>query len=469
MKNLTTFLIIFFLTLTSTITLNLLTVFDVLNLDFYLLTTLRWLVLVLLVFYGTQQTSLTTWIFISMFIGIEIGYDFPDFSRNFKIVSTVFLKLIKTIIAPLLFGTLVVGIAGHSNLSQVGRMGLKTMSYFIFATLLALVIGLIAINISEAGVGVELPKDIKKTMQAKEQNWEDIVLHIFPENFAKSVANNEVLQVVIFSVLFAIGIAMLKNEKHKRTMIDFAESLSEVMFKFTQIIMYITPFAVASAIAATIADMGLGVLVNLLKLLGTLYVALIAFLSLVLLPIALILKVNVRKFIRAVSEPVSLAFATASSEAALPKAMRAMENFGVPRKIVAFVMPTGYSFNLDGTTLYLSLATIFVAQVAGKPFTFVEQFVILLTLLVTSKGVAGIPRASLVILLGTAKSFDLPEEPIFIILGIDALMDMARTSVNVVGNCLATVVIAKWEGEFNENYIPQDDQELVELNESTAH
>jgi proton glutamate symport protein len=308
-------------------------------------------------------------------------------------------------------------------------------------------IGLLAINISKAGVGIELPVG-EVPIQGTARTWQEVMLHIFPENIAKSIFEGEILQIVIFSILFGIGLALIKDEKKKRTMLSFTESLSEVMFNFTRVIMYFAPFGVGAAIAYTVGEMGLGILVNLFHLLATLYVALLAFLLLVLLPIALILKIPVFKFLKAISEPVSIAFATTSSEAALPKAMEAMEKFGVPRKIVAFVMPTGYSFNLDGTTLYLSLAAIFVAQVAGINMGIEDQLLMVLTLMLTSKGVAGIPRASLIILMGTAASFNLPMAPIFLILAIDELMDMARTSVNVIGNCLATCVIAKWEGEF---------------------
>lgn len=416
-----------------------------------LLLILRWLALVAICFYAYKKKSLTVWIFVAMLVGAEVGFDFPEFAKGLKVISTAFLKLIKTIIAPLLFGTLVVGIAGHSNIKQVGRMGIKSLVYFEVVTTIALFIGLAAINISQAGSGINFsalsPSDEK--MEVVKQTPSEIFLHIFPENIAKSIAEGQVLQVVIFSILFAIAMAMLSHEKRK-PMLDFAESLSEIMFKFTHVIMYFAPFGVGAAIAYTVGSMGFGVLVNLLHLLTTLYVALLVFLVFVLLPIALLFKVPLKKFIQAIGEPVSIAFATTSSEAALPSAMEAMERIGVPRKVVAFVMPTGYSFNLDGTTLYLSLASVFVAQAAGIQMPFSQQLLMVFTLMLTSKGVAGVPRASLVILLGTAASFNLPTEPIFIILGIDALMDMARTSVNVIGNCLASVVIAKWEGEFIE-------------------
>jgi proton glutamate symport protein len=323
-------------------------------------------------------------------------------------------------------------------------------------TTIALFIGLFAINFTKAGEGIVLPPaTAHDELVPKPQTWQDIILHIFPENIAQSVAEGQVLQIVIFSVLFGIGLALVKG-KQRDTMLTFVESLSEVMFKFTQIVMYFAPFAVFAAIAYTVGHMGIGILENLIKLLLTLYGALVLFILVVFFPIALIIGLPIGRFIKAISEPVSLAFATTSSEAALPKAMSAMESLGVPRKIVAFVMPTGYSFNLDGTTLYLSLATIFVAQAAGIDLSIGDQLIIVFTLMLTSKGVAGVPRASLVILLGTAVSFGLPVEPIFIILGIDELMDMARTSVNVVGNCLASAVIAKWEGEFHpENPVPE--------------
>jgi len=415
-----------------------------------LLMAARWLAVATLVYYAFLKKSLTATILVSMVIGVEVGIDFPEFSQNLKVLSQIFLRLIKTIIAPLLFGTLVYGIAGHGNIRQVGRIGWKSLLYFEVVTTIALFIGLAAINISKAGVGIQLPPvaDHEK-LPATKQTLTEIILHIFPENIAKSIYDGAVLEVVVFSILFGIGTAMVA-EKYRKPMIDFVESLSEVMFKFTAIIMYFAPVAVGAAIAYTVGHMGLGILLNLFKLLLTLYAALIFFLFAVLLPVALLFKVPLKKFLNAIIEPVSIAFATTSSESALPKAMKAMETLGVPRKIVAFVMPMGYSFNLDGTTLYLALASVFVAQAAGVELSFSTQLIMVFTLMLTSKGVAGVPRASLVILLGTLASFDLPVEPVFIILGIDELMDMARTSVNVIGNCLATVVIARWEGEFQE-------------------
>ena len=410
----------------------------------------RWVAIAVFVGYALYKRSLTTWILISMIVGAEFGYDLPQIAVKMQVVSMIFLRLIKTIIAPLIFATLVVGIAGHSNLKQVGRMGWKSLVYFEIVSTIALFIGLLAINISKAGIGVNVPDVVNQAEvpTVPVQTGTDIILHIFPENIAKSIYEGQVLQIVVFSIIFGIAVAMIKD-KYKLPMLRFTESLAEAMFKFTQLVMYFAPFAVFAAIAYSIGHMGLDILFNLFKLLATLYVSLVIFLLVVLLPVALLFRIPLRRFINAVSEPVVIAFATTSSESALPIAMERMEEFGVPRKIVAFVMPTGYSFNLDGTTLYLSLATIFVAQISGIHLPLEKQLLIVFTLMLTSKGVAGVPRASLVILLGTAASFGLPTWPIYIILGIDELMDMARTSVNVLGNCLATAVIARWEGEFN--------------------
>jgi proton glutamate symport protein len=420
------------------------------SLPIYLATIIRWLSILGLLYWMIQKKSLTTTILIAMVIGMEIGYDFPEFAVNLKFLSKIFLQMIKTIIAPLLFGTLVLGIAGHSDVKQVGRMGWKSILYFEIVTTLALIIGLLAINFTKAGVGIVMPTDMsEKLPEVQAQNWQDIIIHIFPENIAKAIFEGQVLQIVVFSILFGVSLAMLPAEK-KKPMLEFTESLAEVMFKFTQIVMYFAPIGVGAAMAVTVGHMGLDILKYLFALLFTLYGALLVFILFVLVPIGLMIKLPFRKFVKAISEPVSIAFATTSSESALPKAMLAMEKLGVPRKIVSFVMPMGYSFNLDGTTLYLALASIFVAQAAGIDMPISQQIILVITLMLTSKGVAGVPRASLVILLGTAASFGLPLWPIYLILGIDELMDMARTSVNVIGNCLATVVIAKWEGEFVE-------------------
>ncbi len=409
---------------------------------------LRWITLAALVIYGCFRRTLTAWIFIAMLLGAEIGHDFPNLATNLRVLALIFLRLIKTIVAPLIFATLVVGIAGHSNLRQVGRLGLRSIIYFEIVTTIALFLGLAAINLSKAGVGVQLPATSSaETIPITKLGWQDTVLHIFPENIAKSIADGAVLEVVVFSLIFAAALAMISEQK-RRPILVFCESLAETMFKFTNIVMYMAPVGVGAAVAYTVGHTGLGVIVSLLKLLLTLYAALAVFVLGVLLPIALMFGVPLRRFINAAIEPVTIAFATSSSEAALPRAMEAMEAIGVPRQIVAFVIPTGYSFNLDGSSLYLSVAAIFVAQVAGIHLPLGQQLIMVLTLMLTSKGVAGVSRAALVILLATASSVGLPTEPVFLLLGVDQLLDMARTAVNVLGNCLATVVMAKWEGEF---------------------
>lgn len=440
----------FLISLTLAIVIHLIDKLLHLNLPGTLLLILRWIPIIFYFLYALKKNKLTTWIFVSMLAGIEFGYDVPIIAKELNIVSQIFIRLVKTIIAPLLFGTLVVGIAGHANLKQVGRMGWKSLVYFEAVSTIALFIGLAAINISKAGMGVIIPPEMSQgeLPKVETQSAHDIILHIFPENIAKSIAEGQVLQIVVFSILFGIAVAMV-NEKYRNPILKFSESLSVVMFKFTNIIMMFAPFAVFSAIAYSVGHMGLNVLVNLFTLLATLYVSLIILILGVFLPIIFFLKIPLRKFLKAVAEPATIAFATTSSESALPRAMENMEEFGIPRKVVAFVIPTGYSFNLDGTTLYLAMASIFVANMAGIHLSFETQIVMMLTLMLTSKGVAAVPRASLVILLGTASSFGLPTWPIFIILGIDELMDMARTAVNVIGNCLATVVIAKWEKELN--------------------
>ena len=409
---------------------------------------LRWLALVLAAAYATYRRSLTAWILVGLFAGAEFGHDAAGTAAKLQFLGTIFLRLIKVIIAPLLFGTLVVGIAGHADLKKVGRLGAKSLVYFEVVSTIAPGIGWAAISISRAGEGVRLPPSAAaESLNAAPHTVSQLITDIFPENIAKSVAEGQVLQVVVFSILFAIALILVPEAK-RRPMLSFAEGLSETMFKFTNIVMYFAPVGVFGAVAYTVGHLGLGVLLPLLKLLATMYVALVVFVVCVLLPIALVSQVPVRQFLRAVAEPVTIAFATASSEAALPRAMEEMESFGVPRETVAFVLPTGYSFNLDGSSLYQSLALLFVAQAADIHLTIGQQAVMLLTLLVSSKGTAGVARASLVIVLAAAASFHLPTEPLFLLFGIDQLMDMGRTAVNVLGNCLACVVIARWEHEF---------------------
>ncbi len=402
--------------------------------------------------------TLTQQIFIGLALGILAGWIVSEYnpaaSVYFRPFSQLFLRMIKMVIAPLIFATLVAGIAGAGHVKVVGRMGLRAIIYFEIVTTLALIIGLVAVNVMKPGVGVNLPIGAKSEITANAQTWDQILLHVVPESVIRAMAEGDVLQIVVFSIIFAIALGMI-GEKGK-PVVQWCEAVAETMFKFTNIVMHYAPIGVGAAIAYTVGHGGLGVLYNLGLLVLTLYLALTVFILIVLLPVALMFKVPIRKFLKAVKEPAVIAFSTTSSEAALPRAMEVLERLGVPRRIVSFVLPLGYSFNLDGTTLYLSLASVFVAQAAGVQLSIGQQITMLLTLMLTSKGVAGVPRASLVILAGTLASYGLPLEGVTLILGVDELMDMARTMVNVIGNCLATVVIAKWEGEF----VEATDQEL---------
>ncbi len=409
---------------------------------------LRWLAIFLIAAYATSRRSLTAWIFVGLLAGAELGHDWPSAAARLQFFGAIFLRLIKVIIAPLLFSTLVVGIAGHADLKKVGRLGIKSLIYFEIVSTIALLIGCAAINLSRAGQGVHLPASAAaESLNVSPHTPAQIITDIFPENIAKSVAEGQVLQVVVFSILFAMALILVPEPK-RRPMLSFAESLSETMFKFTNLIMYAAPVGVFGAVAYTVGHLGLGVFLPLFKLLATMYLALVFFITCVLFPVALLARVPIKRFLQAAAEPVTIAFATATSEAALPRAMEQMESFGVPRETVAFVLPTGYSFNLDGSSLYQSLALLFIAQAAGIHLTITQQAVMLLTLFISSKGTAGVARTSLVIVLAAATSFHLPTEPLFLLFGIDQLMDMGRTAVNVLGNCLACVVIARWEHEF---------------------
>jgi proton glutamate symport protein len=397
--------------------------------------------------------TLTQQIFLGLIVGILAGWfvsaRHPDWAGFFNPFSQLFLRLIKMIIAPLIFGTLVAGIAGAGHVKAVGRMGLRAIIYFEVVTTIALVIGLAAVNIFRPGVGLVMPAGTRAPdIAATAATWDQILLHTVPTSIIQAMAEGDVLQVVIWSILFAVSLSMIGPKA--RPMIEFCESLAETMFKFTNIIMKYAPIGVAAAMAYTIGKSGFGVLRNLAWLVGTLYIALAAFYLLVLIPIMLIFRIPIRKFYKAVREPAVIAFSTTSSEAALPRAMEAMERLGVPRRVVAFVLPLGYSFNLDGSTLYLSLAAVFVAQAANVQLSIGQQITMLLTLMLTSKGVAGVPRAALVILAATLASYQLPLEVVTVILGVDTLMDMGRTMTNVIGNCLASVVVARWEGVFEE-------------------
>lgn len=415
------------------------------------ITLLRWLALLLLTYAGWQKRSLTFWIFFSMLLGLEIGLDGPQFGAHLRILSDIFLRLIKLIVAPLILGTLVTGIAGHGNVRKVGRIGLKALIYFEAVTTIALFLGVAAINLTRAGVGLTLPTISSEQVPQNlpPLKWDDFILHVFPENIVKAVGDNQILQVAVFAILLGIALTLVP-EKTRQPMFSLAESLTQTMFRFTNIVMYYAPIGVGAAMAYTVGHLGINILLPLGKLVLTAYGALLVFLLGVLLPIALLVRLPIPRLLKAIAEPATIAFATSSSEAALPRAMESMEAFGVPREIVAFVIPAGYSFNLDGSTLYLALASIFVAQAAGIAMSWPQQLFMVFTLMLTSKGVAGVPRAVLVVLLATAGSLHLPTEPIFLILGVDALIDMARTSVNVTGNCLASAVVARWEGELGQ-------------------
>ena len=408
-----------------------------------------------------RRISLSQWIVISMIVGILLGWAFPDNARDvhrgwaatdLNVLSSVFLRMIKSLIVPLLFATLVVGIAGHGDdMKRVGRLALRSIIYFEIVTTVALVVGLLAVNLVKPGVGVDLGAASAKVgadLATAHTTLTGVIEHTVPQSFFDAASKNEVLQIVFFAIIFAVALSKVQGPS-KTFMLSGFEALSEVMFKFVGIVMAYAPIGIGAAIAVTVSKGGLGILKNLGILVGTLYGALIVFVLFVFVPIALIFRVPLGRFVRAVREPWLIAFTTASSEAAFPLAMERMEQLGVPRRIVAFVLPTGYSFNLDGSTLYLALASVFAAQAAGIDMPISTQLVMMLTLMLTSKGVAAVPRASLVILSGALAQFNLPLQAVAVILGVDALMDMARTSLNVVGNCLATVVMARWEGEFD--------------------
>jgi proton glutamate symport protein len=472
------------------------------------------------------KISLTWKIMIGLVLGILLGYLKPEWGAAVRPLSLLFLNLIKAIIAPLIFSTLVIGIAGTGDIKQVGRIGIKSLVYFEIVTTFALFIGLAAVNITKPGVGVSLagitrPEDkavlagraaelsaqaqegakraadyaaqaqagtnpqaagqaaaeaasaAQKSSEAaqavakgltapdpaaKPQTFGDVIQHLSPASIIKAMADGDVLQIVVFSVLFALAVASIGSKA--AAVVKWCESLADIMFRFTEFVMKFAPIGVGAAMANTVSHSGLSVLQNLGILVGTLYGAMAVLVLVVLLPIALIFRVPIKDFFRAVRTPATIAFATTSSESALPRAMENMSRLGVPRRIVGFVLPTGYSFNLDGTTVYLSLASVFVAQAAGVHLSWWQQLTMVFTLMLTSKGVAGVPRAALVILLGTVNSLGLPAEGVIIILGVDELMDMGRTALNVVGNCLATVVIARWEGAFRTAEWKAEEKEL---------
>jgi proton glutamate symport protein len=392
--------------------------------------TLRWAAFGLFVPFAVRRRSLLLWTFFSMLAGAELGVDAPQFAAQTHFLGDIFLRLIRMIVAPLIFGGIVTGIAGHGQLRGVGRVALN------------------AINLSQAGVGVTLPASIQAVAPVTHQaGWQEILLNIFPENIAQAVAQNQILQVAIFALLFGTALATLSEPK-RAPLLSVLQSLTETMFRLTRIIMYMAPVAAGAALAYTVGSMGLLTLLPLAKLAITCYAALIAFVLLVLAPILLLAHIPLLRFAAAIAEPAAIGFATTSSEAALPLAMERMEEFGVPRWIVSFVIPTGYSFNMTGSSIYVSMAALFAAQAAGIHLSVVQQVVLLATLVLTSKGIAGVPRATLVILLAVAGSFHIPASAVLMLLGVDTLMDMGRTAMNVIGNCMAAAVVARWEGEL---------------------
>jgi proton glutamate symport protein len=393
-----------------------------------------------------KRVSLTGWIFIALLMGILMGVLEPNFARHLAPISNVFLRLIQSIVGPLLFGTLVYGIASAGELKTMGRVALKAMIYFEVATTLALAVGLLLVNLMRPGAGLTLSAGAEAGLPsaAKPLSLSQIFEHAVPSNIFASLANNDVLQIVVFSFLFGAACSAVGSKA--QPVVTLAGAVAEVMFRYTKYVMYTAPFGVGAAIAVTIGSKGIGVLFGLGKLAGTLCVALALFTALVLGPSLVFFHISLRRFWQAVRQPFLIAFSTASSEAALPLALENMEQFGVAKHIVGFVLPTGYTFNLTGSALYLSVAAVFIAQAAGMEMPLRNQVTMMVTLMLTSKGVAGIPRAALVILAATVSAFQLPAEGIALLLGVDALMDMGRTAVNVLGNCVATAVVARWEG-----------------------
>jgi proton glutamate symport protein len=409
---------------------------------------LRWISFALFVPVAYRHRSLLLWTFFAILVGAELGMDAPGFAAQTRFIGDIFLRLIRMIVAPLIFGGIVTGIAGHGELRGVGRVAIKSIVYFEIVTTLGLVIGLIAMNVSQAGVGIVLPADVQASAPtALHQGWQQLILNIFPENIAQAVAQNQILQVAVFALLFGIALAMMP-ESRRAPLVNVLQSLTEAMFKLARIIMYIAPLAAGAAMAFTVGSMGLASLLPLLDLVLTYYAALAAFVLLAVVPSLLWARVSMGAFAAAVGEPAALGFATTSSEAALPLAMERIEQLGVPRWIVSFVIPMGYSFNMTGGSVYLSMAALFAAQAAGMHLSVGAQFVMVATLMLTSKGVAGVPRSSLVVLMASAAALHLPAAAVLIILGVDTLMDMGRTAMNVIGNCLAAVVVGRWEGEM---------------------
>ena len=419
-----------------------------------------------------KHSKLTALIFIALILGVLVGHFAPDFAVKMRPFATIFLRMVKMIIAPLLFATLVVGISGHDDAKSLGKIGLKTIIYFEIVTTLALIIGLTMANLFKPGVGfvngssphaIHMQEVGLMAATQAHTSISQMVTDIFPTSIVDAMAQGNLLQIVVFSIFFALAICSVG--KKAQPVLDVLNSVSQIMFKFTEYVMYFAPLGIFGAIAATVGANGLNVLKSYFKVIGALYAALAIFVVVVLIIACKIVKISFRNLLRALQEPALLAFTTASSEAAFPKAMEIMERFGVPKKIVGFVMPTGYTFNLDGSTLYLAMGVIFSSQIVGINLDLNQQIIIMLALMLTSKGVAGVPRVSLIVLAGTLASFNIPILGVAILLGIDQIMDMGRTTVNLIGNCVATVVIARWEREFDydkmKDFVRQSKEESI--------
>ena len=402
-----------------------------------------------------KYSRLTIAIIISLILGIIVDWLFPAIAVKMHVLAEVFLRMVKMIIAPLLFATLVVGIAGHSDVKSLGRLGIKTVIYFEVVTTLALIIGLGFANLFKPGEGmvdvasrnIALGDIANMASSVHHNSFGEMFLGLFPTSIIQAMADGNLLQIVVFSLFFAVAICAVG--KKAQPVIDILNSVTKIMFKFTEYVMFFAPMGIFGAIAYTVGTNGIDILFNYGKVIMALYVALAVFVIIVLFIVCKLVRISFRGLIKAIHEPALLTFTTASSEAALPKAMSIMESFGVPKSIVAFVMPTGYTFNLDGSTLYLAMAVLFSTQLVGINLTLEQQLVIMFALMLTSKGVAGVPRASLIVLAGTLTSFNIPVLGVAILLGIDQILDMGRTAVNLIGNCVATVVIARWENVFD--------------------
>ena len=405
------------------------------------------------------KPKLTTWILIGMLLGILVGWmchamlPTPEAAKNvasyISLFTDVFLRLIKMIIAPLVFSTLVVGIAHMGDTKSIGRIGLKTMGWFITASLFSLLLGLVLVNLLQPGVGLNLPlpeAGTSSNLKTSGLSFKEFVVHLVPRSVIEAMANNEILQIVVFSVFF--GAAASTFGKKIDTVIAWVDELAQVMLKVTGFVMALAPIAVFAAMASIVTTQGLGILITYGTFMGEFYLGILILWGLLALAGFIFLGPRVGRLISLIKEPILLAFSTASSEAAYPKTMQQLERFGASKKITSFVLPLGYSFNLDGSMMYCTFATLFIAQAYGMHLTALQQITMLLILMVTSKGMAGVPRASLVVIAATLATFNIPEAGLLLIMGVDQFLDMGRSATNVVGNSLATAVVAKWEGEL---------------------